>query len=172
MATSQLFLFTGDILTSSQEASPAKTFQSPTPTEEGWKVNGLAFSLSLCELFASADPLTSYWKTSQKCLGGTRGELWAQYSTSFLKAGTMRNGKLYRRQAWERLTCVKGSSLLPTPTANDAKNTTLPLSQKARDSVPGALLREGVSGQLNPEFCEWLMGYPTGWTALEGAGTP
>ncbi|NBO26689.1 MAG: hypothetical protein EBU96_07875 [Actinobacteria bacterium] len=26
--------------------------------------------------------------------------------------------------------------------------------------------KDGQSGSLNPEFVEWLMGYPIGWTAL------
>lgn len=25
----------------------------------------------------------------------------------------------------------------------------------------------GFHGRLNPEWCEWLMGFPTGWTASE-----
>ena len=54
--------------------------------------------------------------------------------------------------------------MLPTPTAQDAKNSTLPSSQMERDSVPGHLLRNGVRGQLNPAWVEWLMGYPAGWT--------
>jgi hypothetical protein len=29
----------------------------------------------------------------------------------------------------------------------------------------------GNGGQLNPTWVEWLMGYPLGWTALEGWGT-
>lgn len=29
-----------------------------------------------------------------------------------------------------------------------------------------------VSGQLNPQWVEWLMGYPDGWTDLKGSGTP
>jgi hypothetical protein len=29
-----------------------------------------------------------------------------------------------------------------------------------------------VSGQLNPTWVEWLMGYPLGWTALEGSEMP
>lgn len=29
-----------------------------------------------------------------------------------------------------------------------------------------------VGGLLNPEWVEWLMGYPPGWTDCEGSGTP
>lgn len=56
--------------------------------------------------------------------------------------------------------------MYPTPTANDAKNATLPPSQCDRDSVPGALMRDGVTGSLNADWVEWLMGYPKGWTDI------
>ena len=62
--------------------------------------------------------------------------------------------------------------LWPTPTAQDAKNSTLPPSQLLRDSVPGALLRDGEGGQLNPPWVEWLMGFPTGWTGCGLSETP
>ena len=57
----------------------------------------------------------------------------------------------------------------PTPCAQDAKNSTLPPSQRERDSVPGALLRNGEKpgGQLNADWVEWLMGVPIGWTDLD-----
>jgi hypothetical protein len=29
------------------------------------------------------------------------------------------------------------------------------------------LMREGITGQLNPQWVEWLMGLPIGWTDLE-----
>jgi hypothetical protein len=45
--------------------------------------------------------------------------------------------------------------LYPTPTAQDAKNLTL-----------------GITGKLNPEWVEWLMGYPIGWTELKDLGIP
>jgi len=63
--------------------------------------------------------------------------------------------------------------LWPTPTANDAKNSTLPPSQITRDGIPGELLRSGTppGGQLNPEWVEWLMGWPIDWTALEASAT-
>lgn len=53
----------------------------------------------------------------------------------------------------------------PTPTAQDAKNATLPPSQADRDSIPGHLLRAGIVGQLNPDWVDVLMGFPRGWSA-------
>jgi len=38
----------------------------------------------------------------------------------------------------------------PTPAAQDGKNATLPPSQRDRDTVPGAVIRSGETGQLNP----------------------
>ncbi len=61
--------------------------------------------------------------------------------------------------------------LLPTPIANDAKNATLPPAAKKRDSIPGALIREGISGSLNPVWVEWLMGFPPGWTDCDASET-
>lgn len=60
-------------------------------------------------------------------------------------------------------------AVYPTPCAQDAKNSTLPVSLTDRDSIPGHLLRSGEQpgGQLNPDWVEWLMGWPVGWTSLE-----
>lgn len=60
-------------------------------------------------------------------------------------------------------------SLFPTPTCNDAKNSTLPPSQKHRDGMAGYLIRSGEpSGwQLNPDWVEWMMNWPIGWSSLE-----
>lgn len=53
----------------------------------------------------------------------------------------------------------------PTPTANDAKNASCPASPATRDSIPGELIRRKQAGPLNPAWVEWLMGWPSGWTA-------
>jgi len=61
-------------------------------------------------------------------------------------------------------------SLWPTPTANDAQNSSLPPSAKDWDSIPGAIMREGHTaqeGQLNPEWVEVLMNFPPKWTDVE-----
>lgn len=61
----------------------------------------------------------------------------------------------------------------PTPTVNDSKNSTLPPSQIKHDNIPGALLRTGETpgGQLNPNWVEWLMGWPIGLTDLKPLAT-
>jgi hypothetical protein len=60
--------------------------------------------------------------------------------------------------------------MLPTPTVNDAGNSTLPPSLRGRDSLPGHLMRSdstptGGPTDLNPSFVEEMMGFPPGWTA-------
>jgi hypothetical protein len=60
--------------------------------------------------------------------------------------------------------------MLPTPTVNDSKNSTLPPSQIDRDGLAGAMLRDdsiptGEATYLNPSFVEEMMGFPVGWTA-------
>lgn len=50
--------------------------------------------------------------------------------------------------------------MFPTPTANDAKNCG-GKSQLRRNTKP---LNAVIGGALNPTWCEWLMGWPLGWT--------
>ena len=59
-------------------------------------------------------------------------------------------------------TVVRRLALLPTPTANDAKNNGSP-SQRVRNS---AALNVVAGGALNPEWVELLMGFPRGWTDI------
>src|SRR5690554_483616 len=56
--------------------------------------------------------------------------------------------------------------MLPTPAAQDSKNKTFPQSQQNRDSVPGAIMRQGQTGQtfqLNHRFVMEMMGFPPTW---------
>lgn len=71
-----------------------------------------------------------------------------------------------------QMSLEKAIALLPTPTKPDGQNSSLPISQKKRDSIPGALLTAGMGGQLNPPFVEWMTGYPIGWTELPPSETP
>jgi hypothetical protein len=57
---------------------------------------------------------------------------------------------------------------LPTPTATDHKGSGQNDTMRDRlDYVAEKPEGKRVSGSLNPQWVEWLMGYPEGWTDLE-----
>ena len=66
--------------------------------------------------------------------------------------------------------------LWPTPVTSDWKNSGFPPAAMNRDNLPAALMkRNGAKagdGHLNPNWVEWLMGFPVGWTDLEDSATP
>lgn len=96
------------------------------------------------------------------------------------EAGAEANGKLYptprANEGKDRLQHVPPSRMkspgkcnltqaiameriFTTPCAADSTGTTGGANHRS--------LRTDVSGQLNPEWVEWLMGFPAGWSALE-----
>ena len=78
---------------------------------------------------------------------------------------------------WDALP-AKRFEFWPTPTRSDARNRGVP-SQLLRQYIPLScrvrILPDGRfdtrPGRTNPEFTEWLMGWPMGWTALEPLAT-
>jgi hypothetical protein len=40
-----------------------------------------------------------------------------------------------------------------------------------KGNLKGVVMVPGSTGQLNPQWVEWLMGFQTGWTDLEDSGT-
>ena len=143
----------------------------------------------LHDAFAFYDPEQSSWRMSQ-------GSLLPDSMTSSVdwpRAGTTRNGIAYRRQPSALRTSAiefslshyatrpnlfPGKTLWPTPLNRDYKDTgdlsnlrqcdTLPRVAQDQERKSGLPMR----GQLNPEFVEWLMGFPVGWTDLEHSETP
>jgi hypothetical protein len=65
---------------------------------------------------------------------------------------------------------LEKQKLYNTPTTNDSKNLTFPQSQKNRTSIIGNLMKQKIiktGGKLNPNFVEYLMGFPMDWTKIE-----
>ena len=66
-------------------------------------------------------------------------------------------------------TCAK---MFPTPTANEdacgKSGSKMQVMLGNHPSVKG----DGSNGALNPQWVEWLMGYPEGWTDLKDLETP
>ena len=60
--------------------------------------------------------------------------------------------------------------LWPTPSASNAKGAVRDRfmgSKTYRSNLDEAVRTHKYDGQLNPQWVEWLMGYPEGWTDLE-----
>jgi hypothetical protein len=66
-------------------------------------------------------------------------------------------------------------TIWPTPNARDHKRAPGQQCQANgghQSSLPRAIKDSEGTGQLNPEWVEWLMGYPPGWTDSADSGTP
>jgi hypothetical protein len=167
-------------------ASPAKTLATQE-SEPVLPESAADYGLSSLDSFANYDPATSSWKTSQLCLDGE----WEPYSETWPRSGMTRNGSAYQRQPLVRRIYAIESSLWPTPDAS-AANIGEPLAiavklwstptatrrgapadpTKKRPGGGGRTLARdlaavGDRGELNPQWVEWLMGFPLGWTDLE-----
>ena len=127
--------------------------------------------------FAQWDRDSCSWKT----FPASRDTDSHTFSGRWPKSGSMRSGICSARKTWARRTGASGGSVWPTPTANDAKASgSRSLSDsRAHDgtSLTDAMLSHsgGRRGQtrasgktstpvLSPQFVEWLMGFPRGWT--------
>ena len=123
---------------------------------------------SLPESWASYDPATRSWKTWQVTFLSDLEPFLETFPTS----GTMRNGRLYPRAPW--VPHIHGSecSLLPTPNAVMVKNWSydrqrcIARAEKHQVDLCMVAITEW-HGRLNPEFCETVMGFPQGHTAID-----
>jgi len=66
---------------------------------------------------------------------------------------------------------------MPTPTASCIDADTMDRQRYSRAQIKamrdaGTPYRTQVSGVLNPEWVEWLMGFPAGWTDCGDSVTP
>jgi hypothetical protein len=88
------------------------------------------------------------------------------------RGGTLKRGK--RASGARRQVSINDQvKMWPTATARDYKGGRTPetLAKAGRNetnSLPDAVNAQmGKTGSLNPQWVEWLMGYPEGWTDLE-----
>lgn len=159
-------------LISSVAASPAKLFRW-LDVAKGLVMNA-GCGRPFAKFFKSSDHDTVLLKTSldcsvQKTLWAHKGVSCEEFSETFPKWGTMRNGVLYRQPPLISRISAKESSLLPTPTSRDHRSGKASEETHARNSRP---LSEQIGGLLNPQFIEAMQGFPIGWTDLDVSETP
>ena len=154
-------------------------------------VQSLVFGGNVSDSLASYDHESSCWRTSQLSLFGEE-EKWLGRLPAL---GMTRSGKLYQLGCSVHLISANDGSLsvmlptptakanqtaptfrkhwkgiLPTPSANEHKYRLKGNSQASRCLEAKARKTVTTTGEkmcLNPQFVEWMMGFPTGWTDLE-----
>lgn len=98
-------------LTSSAADSPAKTLVSQGGAL-AWTELGAGFGQSSSDWFARYDLHSSSWRTRQACLVSE----WEQFSETWPRSGTMRNGTVCQLADLVPPISGNGFGLLPTPT--------------------------------------------------------
>ncbi len=162
-----------ELLMSFLAGFPARTFQVPAREQEStenaqasgekWQESSVKFDLNTCS-----------WKT-HLCL-------WEEdlpwFSVTLPKWGLMLNGVVYQHQTLERPINVTVSGLLPTPRASMGSHGVAWCRARTgnhRHNLEDLLAHQHIQNggeetpglNVNPNYAEWLMGWPAGWTDLK-----
>lgn len=181
--------------------SPVRTFQT-RERGQGLTEPDRDCGQNTRESFASFDPVSLLWKTCQRSLLGGWVEFSGTWPRAgMMRSGTAyplppsapltaetgsllwptptvngnHNKKGLSKKSGDGLaTAVKK---WPTPTARDWKDTGRPemlakYAHKKRLDCSVAALDTSKPGSLNPNWVEWLQGFPVGWTELDASETP
>ena len=149
-----------------------------TPYSRTWKVKTTPQGRLVFQLLASVpntkEKESGLWRTPDAYSGGSNlNKIKEALAEGHLKR---KSGHTIQIRLADQ---VREPRLWPTPAAHEArlgyqrrdtgkKGTQKSLTTKVIDTEGG---REKTTGQLNPTWVEWLMGYPTGWTDLNVSET-
>lgn len=180
------------LLTWFRADSRVRTYQLPGMAS-ALMAPALAYGAKWHESSARYDLPTSSWKTHQGLW--TEDLHWS--SVILPRWGMTRSGVLFRHPTAERPISASGSGLWPTPTVHGNHNQPgssktagwglssavklwqTPVADDAVSRPAGKWNSRGepklsaqvrpspLNGQLNPDWVEWLMGWPAGWTDLK-----
>jgi len=111
---------------------------------------------------------------------GIGSGLWPTPRSCSAMAATITQEAAHALNRFPNLETVVGRRLWPTPNASDNRdrgNLSNPSIQRRillgkQIGLTMAVKEDSAPGQLNPEWVEWLMGYPLGWTDLKDLETP
>jgi hypothetical protein len=153
-------------LTCSVEDSPVKT--SPLPgNAQALMGQDQDYGLNTSEPFAHFDHATCLWKTYQVSLLTLT---WDEFSETWPRAGTMRNGIVYQQVPLVPLTEEIASGLWPTVRAVQWKNTRWSYRKDYMGNLEewgGKHFPELIGKHISLRWLEWHMGYPNEWLNLK-----
>ena len=165
--------------------SPART-SVLQDLEKAWRESEVAYSMRSLGCAARLSLDSSFWKTFLPLLP----EVEQKWLGNLPCWGMTVDGALYPLRPLERYTVAKGGFSWPTPQAraqtdtSSERNRHTPCLETAVKMYPTPCARDWKgetnenrnsptlpdavgSGKLNPDWVNWLMGYPSGWINLE-----
>jgi hypothetical protein len=131
------------------------------------------FTEKSCVLLAQLDPDSYSWKMSPLLKATALNKL----SKTWPSWGMTQDGFAYEHPMSGHRITETGGSLFPTPNASDCRdrgNLSLPSIQRRQaigKQLNLSMVVHPTSGQLNPQWVEWLMGWPIGHTASRHSET-
>lgn len=143
----------------------------------GWMGSARACGVSTSGWFARWSPGSSGWRTAQcSFLGDSE-----QFSATWPRSGSMLGGMCFQRPTLAPGICANGSGSLPftgnaprrlpTLAARDYRHPNAKSYAERGGGSKGEQLPNVLGGPLNPDWCEWFMGWPIGWTASDALAT-
>jgi len=157
----------------SAAVSPASPYQLPGSEKVRQMIAGCGPSSN--ESLAYYDRNLCWWRTYQASFTWMADNSSTVSCPTWPRSGMTRNGTAYRLPTLARRISGTGSGSWPTPAARDwrSPNSMKHIKEKPRHNtqLPNALRKQGITGQLNPLWVEWLMGFPPGWTDLRDSET-
>ena len=163
-----LFEAMGLPLTLSAGASPARISARPA-YKLALRESALAYGETTLDLLASYDHGSQSWRTSQHCLV----EGLETFSETLPGWGLMRSGSIFQRRTSGLPTIAHEFGLLPTPRKSTGYTNPTLGTQYGAGCLTTAMLGASVLGvRPLPQFVEWMMGFPIGWTEVQPSEMP
>ena len=163
---------TEEQLTLYVEDSPAKTYQ-PQASKLALVVNAPAYTGKCLELLASVCLDTQFLRTSQGCLLETVVGGSDNFSMTWPRSGSMQSGIVSKLPTLAHRIDATQCGLLPTLGKNEGKGASRN-RYVGSSHFRGAKMAEGLRTcptdaiYTHPNFAEAAMGFPKGWTDLQG----
>lgn len=156
--------------TSSWKTSPRSVREGLAASSGKWPRSGMTRN-GIAYLRQPLAPLTGaigsgLWPTPRAKEGGP----------DFAKAERRKRPRHSTSPSLATAVALAEQGMWPTPTASDARkgysSPPGPANDRGRETLSGQVqVRGQVRGQLNPQFVEWLMGFPIDWTAVTPSET-
>jgi DNA (cytosine-5)-methyltransferase 1 len=135
----------------------------PTPDTRGFVNEG-----NLSMLAKMCDNKEEMFAMGHRAAASKKEKFWPTPRANTAMASTITPESAWDSKRFPNLETMVGRQMWPTPTAHNAKETNAP--SEANRNTP--TLAAQVGGKLSPLWVEWLMGFPTGFTASKDWVTP